>query len=77
VFVVNTDQTNPLIYDFYGFPKHFYTQTFQSRGDRAMLEHIKHALGESELKVGERQRGLDHGVWGKFSMYSDCKGKEY
>jgi 4,5-DOPA dioxygenase extradiol len=62
---VNTDKTNPLIYDFYNFPKHFYEQTFESHGDEGIVGDVKAALEGSGVGVTEEMRGLDHGIWGK------------
>lgn len=61
---VNVDSSNPLIYDFYGFPKHYYEQTFKSAGSQQLVSDIKAALTESKVAVTEEKRGLDHGVWG-------------
>lgn len=58
------DSTNPLIYDFYGFPKHYYEQTFLSHGSEELVGDIKAALGNAGVGVTEEKRGPDHGVWG-------------
>ena len=63
---MNSNTGNPLIYDFYGFPKHYYDQTFESAGTPALLDDVKSALIGSEIHVEEENRGLDHGVWGEF-----------
>jgi aromatic ring-opening dioxygenase catalytic subunit (LigB family) len=65
LIIVNVDSSNPLIYDFYGFPKHYYEQTFKSKGSQELVNDIKAALAERKLSVTEEKRGLDHGVWGK------------
>jgi aromatic ring-opening dioxygenase catalytic subunit (LigB family) len=63
--VVNEDPTNPLVYDFYGFPAEYYQQKFESKGNPAMLADVKTALRESGMQVSGAKRGLDHGVWGE------------
>ncbi|BEJ11731.1 hypothetical protein CspHIS471_0201910 [Cutaneotrichosporon sp. HIS471] len=64
--VVNTDSSNPLVYDFYGFPKNYYEQKFASRGDPQMLKDVTAALKSSGVEVSTDKRGLDHGVWVPF-----------
>jgi 4,5-DOPA dioxygenase extradiol len=61
---VNTNTSNPLIYDFYGFPEHFYSETFGSAGDKQLGQDVKEALRTAGVQVGEEDRGLDHGIWG-------------
>lgn len=58
------DNSNPLIYDFYGFPKHYYDQTFTSHGTPQLAAGVVEALESAGLKVEKMKRGLDHGVWG-------------
>ncbi len=62
--VVNTDVSNPLIYDFYGFPRLYYTQTFESRGDQRVTKRVMEVLKAAGLEVEGAKRGFDHGVWG-------------
>lgn len=65
---MNTDATNPLVYDFYGFPPEYYKQKFESKGDAAMLADVKTALKESNIGFETTKRGLDHGVWVPFKV---------
>jgi aromatic ring-opening dioxygenase catalytic subunit (LigB family) len=62
---VNNDPTNPLIYDFYGFPKHYYRETFTSHGSAEMLDDVVSALGAGKVPVEQVSRGADHGLWGE------------
>ena len=62
---VNVDESNPLVYDFYGFPANYYKQTFKSRGDPALLGAVKEALTKGGIPNTTDRRGLDHGVWGE------------
>lgn len=61
---VNEDPTNPLVYDFYGFPKNYYEQKFESKGNAEMLADVQAALKAAGVEQTTRKRGLDHGVWG-------------
>ncbi|KAK4684479.1 4,5-DOPA dioxygenase extradiol, partial [Tremellales sp. Uapishka_1] len=70
---VNTDTSNPLVYDFYGFPAKFYKETFESRGDKKLLLEVGKALRESGVEVKEEKRGLDHGIWVPFKVAFEGK----
>lgn len=52
-----------LIYDFYGFPAHFYDYDFPNRGDPALAERILELLEKANIRSEGVRRGLDHGVW--------------
>jgi 4,5-DOPA dioxygenase extradiol len=67
---VNEDESNPLIYDFGGFPSHFYEQKFGSKGDAGLVRRVVEVLGDGGVEVGRRKRGLDHGVWGEWAVGS-------
>ncbi|EJT48112.1 hypothetical protein A1Q1_02922 [Trichosporon asahii var. asahii CBS 2479] len=66
--LVNADQSNPLVYDFYGFPPEYYKQTFTSRGSDSMLSDVKTALTSANIDYATTKRGLDHGVWVPFKV---------
>ncbi|ODN73280.1 hypothetical protein L202_07831 [Cryptococcus amylolentus CBS 6039] len=61
--VVNSNSSNPLIYDFYNFPKHFYQLKFASKAEPELQEKVVGALKEGGIPVSRADRGLDHGVW--------------
>lgn len=65
--LVNEDSSNPLVYDFYGFPAEYYQQKFVSKGDPEMLSAVKSALKGAGVGVSTEKRGLDHGVWGELA----------
>ncbi len=62
--IVNTDESNPMIYDFYGFPAKYYREIFISHGSRTMVQDVQHALTAAGIVTRAVKRGLDHGVWG-------------
>lgn len=61
--LINTDSSNPLIYDFYGFPKHYYEANFASHNPPVLHEAVSAHLRGEGYTVQETQRGIDHGVW--------------
>lgn len=62
---VNNNFSNPLIYDFYGFPKHLYELKFRSRAEPELQNKVIEALTRGGITVNRADRGLDHGVWGE------------
>ncbi|KKA18406.1 hypothetical protein T310_7648 [Rasamsonia emersonii CBS 393.64] len=60
---VNTAEVTDLIYDFYGFPKHYYEEKYPNVGSREVAEKVLAALKEAGIKAEGVKRGLDHGVW--------------
>lgn len=57
-------ETVPLIYDFYGFPEHFYRLQYRSPGAPAVAARIRELLrGANIAFADEPARGLDHGTW--------------
>ncbi|ORX40605.1 Extradiol ring-cleavage dioxygenase, class III enzyme, subunit B [Kockovaella imperatae] len=63
VVSINSELDNPLIYDFYNFPKHFYEERFCSQSDPAIRKAVKDALTSEGVLIKEEKRGIDHGVW--------------
>lgn len=61
---VNT-APSPLIYDFYNFPAHYYSQTFPHETlNQSGISEVGRALDVAGIKwEGVRGRGLDHGAW--------------
>lgn len=56
----------PLIYDFYGFPPHFYRVKFPNIGSPSLANRIIDLLRENGIKAEGTRRALDHGVWASF-----------
>ncbi|ODQ65902.1 Extradiol aromatic ring-opening dioxygenase [Nadsonia fulvescens var. elongata DSM 6958] len=64
VRITHRNDENPLIYDFYGFPKHMYEEKFKSRGDTKISSRIYKILSQSGFQPKlDTKRGLDHGVF--------------
>lgn len=61
--LLNTNTNNPLIYDFYNFPKHYYETKFESKNPPDLQEAVAKHLRQEEYHVQETDRGIDHGVW--------------
>ena len=73
---VNTAVHEPLIYDFYGFPSHYYKETFQHQGSSEVAQRVLGLLKEAGIKAEGVERGLDHGVWAAFKVaFDDQFGK--
>lgn len=64
---VNTAESLPLIYDFYGFPKHYYSLQFPNIGSPELAQRLLDLFAQRGIKATGVQRGLDHGVWAGFT----------
>ncbi len=54
----------PLIYDFYGFPQHFYETQYGSPGAPQLAARVRELFAERGLPLQEKPtRGLDHGAY--------------
>ncbi|ORX60251.1 extradiol ring-cleavage dioxygenase [Hesseltinella vesiculosa] len=60
---VETSAKPELIYDFYGFPKHYYEETWDNRGDPQVATHVIDLLNKAGIHAEGQKRGIDHGVW--------------
>lgn len=56
-------QENPLVYDFYGFPRYMYAEQFRTMNLRFLSEEISSQLKKSGFDSKLSKRGIDHGVW--------------
>lgn len=60
---VNVAEKTDLIYDFYGFPPHYYEYEYPNKGSREVAEKVIEELSIAGIGVDRVHRGLDHGVW--------------
>ena len=71
---INFSESEPLLYDFYGFPKHYYMEKYPNKGSRELAGRIKELITAEKgkdgkvFKVVEEERGLDHGVFVPFKI---------
>ncbi|CEJ59639.1 Putative Dioxygenase [Penicillium brasilianum] len=63
---VNTAENTDLIYDFYGFPGHYYKEQYPNVGSKEVSHKVLDALKEAGIDAKGVKRGLDHGVWVSF-----------
>lgn len=68
VIEVNTSETTDLIYDFYGFPPHYYKEDYPNIGSKEISGKVIDALQSYRIKAKPVSRGLDHGVWAGFKV---------
>ena len=56
--------TIPLVYDFWGFPQHYYEVRYRAPGAPALADSVRKLLHAPGLEVqDEPSRGLDHGAY--------------
>jgi 4,5-DOPA dioxygenase extradiol len=53
----------PLVYDFYGFPQHYYELTYDAPGAPELAATVKALMPSTEPVLDRPTRGLDHGAW--------------
>jgi 4,5-DOPA dioxygenase extradiol len=53
----------PLVYDFYGFPQHYYELTYDAPGAPELAARVKASMPANEPVIDRPNRGLDHGAW--------------
>lgn len=71
---VNTiNDSLPLIYDFMGFPPHYYEFQYPAKGDSGLAQQVLNLLEKANIKAEGVRRGLDHGVWASFMCAFDPK----
>jgi 4,5-DOPA dioxygenase extradiol len=63
---INVGEHMDIIYDFYGFPPHYYEYKFPNNGSPEVAEKVIEKLAGNGIKVERVQRGLDHRVWAGF-----------
>ncbi|KAI0906089.1 putative aromatic ring-opening dioxygenase LigB subunit [Ustulina deusta] len=70
---INAVENTDLIYDFYGFPPHYYEYKFPNKGSPEVTEQVVQRLAGAGIQVEKVKRGLDHGVWVGFLAAFDPK----
>lgn len=53
----------PLVYDFYGFPEHYYRMRYDAPGAPELAAQVAALMPRGEVISQQPQRGLDHGAW--------------
>ena len=71
---VGATTTVPLVYDFWGFPEHYYQVTYPAPGAPELAAKVRKLLHSTETPVHEApERGLDHGAYVPLvEMYPDA-----
>jgi 4,5-DOPA dioxygenase extradiol len=63
----------PLVYDFWGFPQHYYETTYKAPGAPELAAAVTALMPDSETVVQQPARGLDHGAYVPLTvMYPDA-----
>lgn len=52
-----------MIYDFYGFPRHFYQTTWDHQGSPEVASRVIDLLKKNQINAEGVNYGNDHGVW--------------
>ena len=65
---INVAEQTDLIYDFYGFPPHYYEYDYPNQGSSEVAEKVIEKLAVAGVEVERVKRGLDHGVWAGFMV---------
>jgi 4,5-DOPA dioxygenase extradiol len=65
---INVVEETDLIYDFYGFPQHYYEYEYPNKGSPQIAGKVIEKLSIAGIEVEGVRRGLDHGVWAGFMV---------
>jgi len=60
---VDTSKKPEIIYDFYGFPNHFYKVTWDHQGSPEIASRVIELLNKNKFNAEGVNYGNDHGVW--------------
>ncbi|KAA9166670.1 dioxygenase [Amycolatopsis acidicola] len=71
---IGATTTVPLVYDFWGFPEHYYQVTYPAPGAPELAARVRKLLHSNETPVHDApERGLDHGAYVPLvEMYPDA-----
>jgi len=68
-----TDAGVPLVYDFWGFPQHYYEVTYDAPVAPELAARVRALMPDTETVADQPQRGLDHGAYVPLTvMYPDA-----
>jgi 4,5-DOPA dioxygenase extradiol len=65
---INCAERTDIIYDFHGFPPHYYEYQYPNKGSPEVAEKVAQRLEGVGIEVERVERGLDHGVWAGFMV---------
>jgi 4,5-DOPA dioxygenase extradiol len=65
---INVAERADIIYDFYGFPPHYYEFEYPNEGSPEIAEKVIEKLASADIEVERVERGLDHGIWAGFRV---------
>ncbi|KAK0110681.1 hypothetical protein ONS96_002282 [Cadophora gregata f. sp. sojae] len=60
-----------IVHSFYGFPDHYYKETYPNKGSFPLAQHVIEVLTKHNIEASGTRRGLDHGVWASFKVAFD------
>ncbi|KAL9931352.1 hypothetical protein V8E36_009749 [Tilletia maclaganii] len=63
VVQINTDPSNPMLYDYWNFDAFFYKLAFHSRNPPSFSSKVADTLAQKGFRVEKTRRGIDHGVF--------------
>ena len=70
--MLGATETVPLVYDFGGFPRHYYEVQYRAPGAPTLADRVEALMPDSE-HVARTRRGLDHGAYVPLTvMYPDA-----
>jgi 4,5-DOPA dioxygenase extradiol len=70
--MLGATETVPLVYDFGGFPRHYYEVQYRAPGAPELADRVEKLMPDTE-RVARTTRGLDHGAYVPLTvMYPDA-----
>jgi len=70
--MLGATETVPLVYDFGGFPRHYYEVQYRAPGAPELADQVEKLMPDTE-RVARTTRGLDHGAYVPLTvMYPDA-----
>ncbi len=60
---IGATATQPLVYDFSGFPARYYRQQYAAPGAPDLAARVRHLVGRDQPVMDDPTRGLDHGAY--------------